>query len=44
MHLVVDGDVELNDLGDNFEARDGEYSAEPDTGYSVHSASDARDP
>ncbi|HEY1244784.1 MAG TPA: hypothetical protein VGF29_08120 [Hyphomicrobiaceae bacterium] len=41
--LVVDGDVELNDLGDNFEDKDGEYRAEPNTGYSIHSVSDARD-
>jgi hypothetical protein len=40
--LVVDGDVELNDLGDNFEVKDDEYSGEPNTGYSIHSASDAR--
>jgi hypothetical protein len=41
--LVVDGDGELNDLGDNFEAKDEGYGAEPNTGYSIHSASDARD-
>jgi hypothetical protein len=41
--LVVDGDVELNDLGDNVEVKDDEYSAEPNTGYSIHSVSDARD-
>jgi hypothetical protein len=40
--LVVDGDVELNDLGDNFEVKDHEYGAEPNTGYSIHSVSDAR--
>jgi hypothetical protein len=40
--LVVDGDVELNDLGDNFEAKDDQYGAEPNTGYSIHSVSDAR--
>ena len=40
--LVVDGHVELNDLGDNFEIRDDEYSVEPNTGYSMHSVSDAR--
>jgi hypothetical protein len=40
--LVVDGDVELNDLGDNFEAKDDEYGAEPNTGYSIHSLSEAR--
>jgi hypothetical protein len=27
--LVADGDVEPNDLGDNFEVKDNEYSAEP---------------
>ena len=41
--LVVDGDVELNDLGENFDVKDDEYSAEPNTGYSIHSVSDARD-
>jgi hypothetical protein len=40
--LVVDGDVELNDLGDNFDVKDDEYSAEPNTRYSIHSVSDAR--
>ena len=40
--LVVDGDVDLNDLGDNFEIKDGEFGAEPNTGYSIHSPSDAR--
>jgi hypothetical protein len=40
--LVVDGDVELNDLGENFEGKDDEYSAEPNTGYSIHGVSDAR--
>jgi len=40
--LVVDGDVELNDLGDNFEAKDDECGAEPNTGYSIRSLSDAR--
>jgi hypothetical protein len=40
--LVVDSDVELNDLGENVEIKDDEYSAEPNTGYSIHSASDAR--
>jgi hypothetical protein len=39
---VVDGDVELNDLGDNFEVRDDEYGAEPNTGYSIHGVSGAR--
>lgn len=40
--LVVDGDVELNDLGNNFEVKDDEHSAEPNTGYSIRSLSDAR--
>jgi hypothetical protein len=40
--LVVDGDVELNDLGDNFEVKEGEYGAEPNTGYSILNHSDAR--
>jgi hypothetical protein len=40
--LVVDGDVELNDLGDNFEVTEDEHGAEPNTGYSIHTASDAR--
>jgi len=40
--LVVDGDVDLNDLGDNFEIKDGDLGTEPDTGYSIHSPSDAR--
>jgi hypothetical protein len=40
--LVVDGDVELNNLGDNVEVKDDEYSAERNTGYSIHSPSDAR--
>ena len=40
--LVVDGDVEVNDLGDNFETKADEYGTEPNTGYSVHTTSDAR--
>jgi hypothetical protein len=40
--LVVDGDIELNDLGDNFEVKEDEYSAEPNTGYSIQSMSEAR--
>jgi hypothetical protein len=39
--LVVDGDVELNDLGDNGEAKD-DYGAEPNPGYSILSQSEAR--
>jgi hypothetical protein len=40
--LVADGDVELNDLGENFEVKEDEYGAEPNIGYSIRSASDAR--
>jgi hypothetical protein len=40
--LVVDGDVDLNDLGDNSETKDDEPATEPNTGYSFHSLSDAR--
>lgn len=40
--LVVDSDVELNDLGDNFEVKEDEYGSEANTGYSIHSPSDAR--
>jgi hypothetical protein len=40
--LVVDGDVDVNDLGENFEIKDNEYGTEPNTGYSIHSPSDAR--
>jgi hypothetical protein len=40
--LVVDGDVDVNDLGDNFEITEDEYGAKPNTGYSIRSASDAR--
>jgi len=40
--LVVDGDVELNDLGDNFELKEDAYGPEPNTGYSIHSLGDAR--
>jgi hypothetical protein len=40
--LVVDGDIELNDLGDNFEVKEDEYGAEPNTGYSIQSMSEAR--
>ena len=40
--LVVDGDVELNDLGDNFDLKEDEYGAEPNTGYSIHNLSEAR--
>ena len=40
--LVVDGDVELNDLGDNAEAKEDEYGSDPNTGYSIQSPGDAR--
>ena len=40
--LVVDGDVEVNDLGDNFENREDGDGTEPNTGYSIHSLSEAR--
>ena len=40
--LVVDGDVEFNDLGDNFDVKEDEYGADPNTGYSIQSPADAR--
>jgi hypothetical protein len=40
--LVVVGDVDLNDLGDNFEVKDDEYGVAPNTGYSIYSVSEAR--
>jgi hypothetical protein len=40
--LVVDGDVEFNDLGDNFESKEEDDGKEPNTGYSIYSPSDAR--
>jgi hypothetical protein len=40
--LVVDGDVDVNDLGENFEIRDDEFAAASNTGYSIHRLSDAR--
>jgi hypothetical protein len=40
--LVVDGDVDVNDLGENFDVKDDEYGTDPNTGYSIHSPSDAR--
>jgi hypothetical protein len=40
--LVVDGDVDINDLGENFEVKDDEYASDPNIGYSIHSPSDAR--
>jgi hypothetical protein len=41
--LVVDGDVDLNDLGDKSEINDDESNAQPNTGYSIHAPTDARD-
>jgi glycosyl hydrolase family 1 len=40
--LVVDGDVDLNDLGDNSEIKDEASGAEANTGYSILTPSDAR--
>jgi hypothetical protein len=40
--LVVDGDVELNDLGHGAEGGDDESSAAPNTGYSILNQSEAR--
>ena len=40
--LVVDGDVDVNDLGENFEVKDEEFGADPNTGYSIHTPGDAR--
>ena len=40
--LVVDGDVDVNDLGENFGIKDDEFGTDPNTGYSIHSPSDAR--
>ena len=40
--LVVDGDVEFNDLSDNFDVKEDEYGADPNTGYSIQSPADAR--
>ena len=40
--LVVDGDIDVNDLGDNFEIRDDEHGTDANTGYSIHTPSDAR--
>jgi hypothetical protein len=40
--LIVDGDVEINDLGNNFEIKDDDDAREPNTGYSIYSLSDAR--
>jgi hypothetical protein len=40
--LVVDGDVDLNDLGDNAEIKDDDSGADANTGYSILTPSDAR--
>jgi len=40
--LVVDGDVDLNDLGESSEPADEESGTTPNTGYSIHSGGDAR--
>ena len=40
--LVVDGDVDVNDLGENFAVKNEEFGTEPNTGYSVHTPGDAR--
>ena len=40
--LVVDGDVDLNDLGDSSEIKDEDLATHPNTGYSIHTLSDAR--
>lgn len=40
--LVVDGDVDVNDLGENFEVKDEAFGTEPNTGYAIHSPGGAR--
>ena len=40
--LIVDGDVDLNDLGDNSEIKDEEFGSQPNTGYSILTPGDAR--
>lgn len=40
--LVVDGDVEFNDLGDNFQSKEDDDAREPNTGYSIYPLRDAR--
>jgi hypothetical protein len=40
--LVVDGDSELNDLGDNAEVREQEEGGSPNSGYSILSQGEAR--
>ena len=40
--LVAASDADANDLGDNFEIREDEYSPEGNSGYSILSLNDAR--
>jgi hypothetical protein len=40
--LVVDGDVDVNDLGETFEVKDEAFGAEPNSGYAIHSPGGAR--
>jgi hypothetical protein len=40
--LVVDGDVDINDLGENSVVKDEECGVDPNTGYSIHNQGDAR--
>src|SRR5262249_39082879 len=40
--LVGDGDVEFADLGDNFDVKEDEYGAKPNTGYSILNQGEAR--
>jgi hypothetical protein len=40
--LIVEGDVDLNDLGDISEVKDEELGSQPNTGYSIVTPSDAR--
>jgi hypothetical protein len=40
--LVVDGDVDLNDLGTNSEIKDDDSGSQPNSGYSILTPSDAR--
>ena len=39
---MVDSDVDFNDFGDNFEIKEDDFGAEPNTGYSILRPSDAR--
>jgi hypothetical protein len=40
--LVVDGDADLNDLGDNSQIKDDDSGSQPNTGHSILTPSDAR--